>query len=115
MGRSRVWNINTRFIDSSGVRREMPSRDYNAQKATLGEHSVVGVYNADTGATKWENMGSVLWSLAKDPTAKAESQTTSSTSSSLDQRRKDQYQQLRPTGEGDMTKQTVKRKTLLGE
>lgn len=83
----------------------MSSSDYNAQKATLGEHSVVGVYNTDTGITKWENMGSVLWSLAKDPTAKAESQTTSS---SLDQ-------QLRPTGEGDMTKQTVKRKTLLGE
>lgn len=112
MGRNHVWNTNTRFIDSSGVRREMSSSDYNAQKATLGEHSVVGVYNTDTGITKWENMGSVLWSLAKDPTAKAESQTTSS---SLDQRRKDQYQQLRPTGEGDMTKQTVKRKTLLGE
>ena len=90
----------------------MSSSDYNAQKATLGEHSVVGVYNTDTGITTWENMGSVLRSLAKDPTAKAESQTTSS---SLDQRRKDQYQQLRPTGEGDMTKQTVKRKTLLGE
>ena len=90
----------------------MSSSDYSAQKATLGGHSVVGVYNTDTGITKWENMGSVLWSLAKDPTAKAESQTTSS---SLDQRRKDQYQQLRPTGEGDMTKQTVKRKTLLGE
>lgn len=90
----------------------MSSSDYNAQKATLGEHSVVGVYNTDTGITKWENMGSVLWSLAKDPTAKAESQTTSS---SLDQHRKDQYQQLRPTGEGGMINQTVKRKTLLGE
>lgn len=112
MSRNFVFNTNTRFIDSSGVRREMSSSDYNAQKATLGEHTVVGKYNTTTGQSSWENMGSVLWSLAKDPTAKAESQTTSS---SLDQRRKDQYQQLRPTGEGDMTKQTVKRKTLLGE
>lgn len=106
-------HYSTRFIDSSGTRRELSNTDYAAQKATLGEHTVVGNYNTKTGESQWENMGSVLWSLAKDPTAKVESQTTSS--SSLDQRRKDQYQQLRPTGEGDMTKQTVKRKTLLGE
>lgn len=111
MGRNIAWNTNTRFIDSSGTRREMPTRDYDRQKGTLGEHTVVGRYNNTTKQSSWENMGSVLWSLAKDPTAKAEPQTTSS----IDQRRKDQYQQLRPTGEGDMTKQTVKRKTLLGE
>lgn len=105
-------HYSTRFIDSSGTRRELSNTDYAAQKATLGEHTVVGNYNTKTGESQWENMGSVLWSLAKDPTAKAESQTSSS---SLDQRRKDQYQQLRPTSEGDMTKQTVKRKTLLGE
>lgn len=106
-------HYSTRFIDSSGTRRELSNTDYAAQKATLGEHTVVGNYNTKTGESQWENMGSVLWSLAKDPAAKVESQTSSS--SSIDQRRKDQYQQLRPTGEGDMTKQTVKRKTLLGE
>lgn len=43
MGRNIAWNTNTRFIDSSGTRREMSTRDYDRQKGTLGEHTVVGI------------------------------------------------------------------------
>lgn len=110
----RIKPTTTRYIDSTGTRREMATAEYNqlSKRGALGDHTVVGRYENRTGENTWENHGSVLWSLAKDATPP---QSQSEASKTVEQRRQEQYQTLRPTGTGDMTKQSVKRKSLLGE